>query len=115
MRQFGLDQPIPMSPHQPDHLHSITLAGRNDYNWPHVHKDYIAMWENRIEQCVIGRPLNRPLIPRSEYMRWYKTITRRWISPTSTNLGVVVSSIPIITLLNVLCIIDNNCYLYLLD
>ena len=75
MRQFGLDQPIPARPHQPDHLHSIILTGKNHDNWAHIHKDYIALWENRTERCVTGRPLDRPLIAHSEYMLWYKTIT----------------------------------------
>ncbi|MED6222003.1 hypothetical protein PIB30_060247 [Stylosanthes scabra] len=90
MRQFGLDQPIPGRPHQPDELHSVTLSGRTDEKWPVIHETHIQRWDTRKERIQQGRPLVVPLTATSSYMKWYMDITRRWIGRSSSTLGRVV-------------------------
>ncbi|MED6220042.1 hypothetical protein PIB30_041298 [Stylosanthes scabra] len=60
MRQFGLDQSIPARPHQPDHLHSVTLFGKTEDIWLVTHRDIL------------------------------RRITRKWIGQSSATLGHVV-------------------------
>ncbi|KAL5138096.1 Serine/threonine-protein phosphatase 7 long form [Glycine soja] len=35
LRQFGMQQPIPESPSQPQNIHGLTLKGKQDENWFH--------------------------------------------------------------------------------
>ncbi|MED6175451.1 hypothetical protein PIB30_078502 [Stylosanthes scabra] len=91
MRQFGLDQPIPGRSHQPDHLHSVTLSGRTEDIWLVIHADYIHRWDTCRDRIQQGPPLVAQLTSTSEYMKWYRCITRRWIGRSSATLGRVIS------------------------
>ncbi|KAH1209599.1 Serine/threonine-protein phosphatase 7 long form [Glycine max] len=49
LRQFGLQQPIPGCPSQPQNLHGITLKGKQDENWFHLLASIISQWNNQAE------------------------------------------------------------------
>ena len=49
LRQFGLQQPIPGCPSQPQNLHGITLKGKQDENWFHLLAPIISQWNNQAE------------------------------------------------------------------
>ncbi|CAL0305097.1 unnamed protein product [Lupinus luteus] len=59
----------------------MDLPGKNDYNWPEKHNEWIQIWNNRNNYIVIGMPANQPLYHYSEYMQWYLPRTRKFISP----------------------------------
>ena len=96
MRQFGLNQPIPRAPDHPDYMHTISLKGRYDEYWPRVHRQYIAIWDSRQDHIITGEPLTQPLGVHSEYIRWYKRVTRRWITPIAASIGLVVRRLSIV-------------------
>ncbi|MED6170888.1 hypothetical protein PIB30_035465 [Stylosanthes scabra] len=47
----------------------------------------------RRERIQIGTPLEAPLTSTSEYMKWYRRNTRRWIGRSSASLGQVVDMV----------------------
>jgi len=78
--QFGLNQYIPEPVEQ---LPAVKRKCQID--WEHFHAALINQWAHRADRVQDQR---HPLIDRSEYMRWYWGITRRWIiwsvdSPTT--------------------------------
>ncbi|KAF1897510.1 hypothetical protein Lal_00036951 [Lupinus albus] len=75
MRQFGLQQPIPQDPINPQTQHKMDLRGKNDYNWQQKHDQWIQIWNNRENYVVNGLPNIQPLYHYSQYM------TRKYISP----------------------------------
>ncbi|KAF1891487.1 hypothetical protein Lal_00012375 [Lupinus albus] len=46
MRQFGVQQPIPQDPINLEKQHKLDLRGKNDYNWPQKHDQWIQIWNN---------------------------------------------------------------------
>ncbi|KAJ7950449.1 Serine/threonine-protein phosphatase [Quillaja saponaria] len=93
MRQFGLQQSIPKLPKQEDHLHKIDLRGRFNFDWHQHHKRFIEIWSQRASFVVVGQPLDGPLGYHSEYMTWFRGITRRWMSPGGAVLEVVADGL----------------------
>lgn len=90
LRQFGLDQPIPQEPGHTDH--HLKMAGRVHEDWSTYHRDFIAYWHVRRDRVVTGVPLlDTPLPYRSQYMEWYRRVTRRWLSPNGAVKGAIVS------------------------
>jgi Plant mobile domain len=92
LRQFGMDQPRPDPPMDLDYynVHGITLKGRIDNEWEVEHRYWLSQWDIRY-QTVSGLPLrDEPLHRNSEYMQWYRSVTRRWIDPRSASSGYVV-------------------------
>ena len=71
LRQFGLNQHIPEVVEQ---LPRVDRKRRVDC--AHFHVALIDQWADRVDRVQDQR---HPLIDRSEYMRWYWGITRRWI------------------------------------
>ncbi|CAL0322269.1 unnamed protein product [Lupinus luteus] len=59
----------------------MDLHGKNDYNWPEKHNEWIQIWNNRNDYIVTGMPANQPLYHYSDYMQWYLPRTRKFISP----------------------------------
>ncbi|MED6217846.1 hypothetical protein PIB30_021323 [Stylosanthes scabra] len=59
--------------------------------WHVIHMDYINRWDTRRDRIQQGRPLVSPLTSTSDYMKWYRRITRRWIGRSSATLGRVIS------------------------
>ncbi|KAF1892092.1 hypothetical protein Lal_00036447 [Lupinus albus] len=81
MRQFGMDQSIPQDPVDCAKLHKIDLRGKSDYNWPHKHRRWIQMWNDRENYVVNGLPNTVLMLHHySQYMQWYLPRTRRYIS-----------------------------------
>ena len=70
MLQFGLNQHIPLPPHQiPAKLKSSDLD------------TYIAMWDEREDRVVHQHhEVSGPNYTRNQYLVWYWKITRRWIT-----------------------------------
>ncbi|CAL0335098.1 unnamed protein product [Lupinus luteus] len=64
-----------------DQQHKMNLRGKNDYNWPEKHNEWIQIWNNRTNYIVTGLPANQPLYHYSDYMQWYLPHTRKFISP----------------------------------
>ncbi|KAL5130617.1 Serine/threonine-protein phosphatase 7 long form [Glycine soja] len=54
LRQFGMQQPIPESPSQPQNIHGLTLKGKQDENWFQLLAPFISQWNNRAEFRVDG-------------------------------------------------------------
>ncbi|KAH1241654.1 Serine/threonine-protein phosphatase 7 long form [Glycine max] len=91
LRQFGLQQPIPGCPSQPQNLHGITLKGKQDENWFHL------QWNNRAEFRVDVYPRQQGLLGyNSDYMVWYRGKTKMFVDPNNANttaLGDVVETL----------------------
>ncbi|KAH1189083.1 Serine/threonine-protein phosphatase 7 long form [Glycine max] len=73
LRQFGMQQPIPECPSQPQNLHGITLKGKQDENWFQLLAPMIIQWNNRAEFRVDVYPRQEGLLSfNSDYMVWYR-------------------------------------------
>ncbi|RZB46859.1 Serine/threonine-protein phosphatase 7 long form-like [Glycine soja] len=97
LRQFGLQQPIPGCPSQPQNLHGITLKGKQDENWFHLLAPIIGQWNNRAEFRVDVYPRQEGLLGyNSDYMVWYRRKTKMFVDPNNANtaaLGEVVETL----------------------
>ena len=89
LRQFGCVQSIPHAPLRFDELHTFTLRD-HDINWAEKHGQWIELWGRRAHNVVIGDPSDGSIHYHSQYLEWYRSVTRRWISPISARLGVAV-------------------------
>ncbi|KAH1202767.1 Serine/threonine-protein phosphatase 7 long form [Glycine max] len=73
LRQFGLQQPIPGCPSQPQNLYGITLKYKQDENWFHLLAPMISQWNNRAEFRIDVYPRQGGLLGfNSDYMVWYR-------------------------------------------
>ncbi|KAF1860134.1 hypothetical protein Lal_00033730 [Lupinus albus] len=81
MRQFGLQQPITKNPINLEKQHKMNLRGKNDYNWPQKHDQWIQVWNNLKNYVVNGSLDVQHLYQYSQYMQWYLQRTRKYISP----------------------------------
>ncbi|KAH1209600.1 Serine/threonine-protein phosphatase 7 long form [Glycine max] len=81
LRQFGLQQPIPGCPSQPQNLHGITLKGKQDENWFHLLASIISQWNNQAEFQVDEGLLGF----NSDYMVWYRRKTKMFVDPNNAN------------------------------
>ncbi|XP_040863880.1 uncharacterized protein [Glycine max] len=69
LRQYGLQQPIPGCPSQPQNLHGITLKGKQDENWFHLLAPIISQWNNAAQFRVDVYPRQQGLLGfNSDYM-----------------------------------------------
>ncbi|KAH1214100.1 Serine/threonine-protein phosphatase 7 long form [Glycine max] len=94
LRQFGLQQPIPGCPSQPQNLHGITLKGKQDENWFHLLAPIIGQWNNRAEFRVDVYPRQEGLLGyNSDYMVWYRR-HHTDTSETSHSFGGVAETQP---------------------
>ncbi|CAN1777796.1 Serine/threonine-protein phosphatase 7 long form homolog [Linum perenne] len=94
MRQFGFHQHRPIDvPSTIPELHKIDLRA-NEHNWPVYHRQYINVWNSRHSLRINGIPIGDfKQGYHDEYMKWYRTITRRWISHNGAMHGSVVDGI----------------------
>lgn len=95
LRQFGQDQPIPEDPVDIDWEHTQQLKGKMDIDWRTEQERYIKIWNNRHSRICYSIPLVEPLrMNNSQYLRWYWSITRKWIHPNNAvhSQMVVLSS-----------------------
>ncbi|XP_043810688.1 serine/threonine-protein phosphatase 7 long form homolog [Manihot esculenta] len=86
MRQFGMQQHIPAEPQQSAALHDVDLR-KSDTDWAEVHSHWIARWNTRERRIVTAPPATEPLHFHSEYMEWYRRVSRRWISVKGAAMG----------------------------
>ncbi|KAL5141412.1 Serine/threonine-protein phosphatase 7 long form [Glycine soja] len=97
LRQFGLQQPIPGFPSQPQNLHGLTLKGKQDENWFHLLAPIISQWNNAAEFRVDVYPRQEGLLGfNSDYMVWYRRKTKMFVDPNNANtvaLGEVVETL----------------------
>ncbi|CAN1305285.1 hypothetical protein LINPERPRIM_LOCUS26471 [Linum perenne] len=95
MRQFGFHQHRPIDvPSTIPELHKIDLRA-NEHNWPVYHRQYINVWNSRHSLRINGIPIGDfKQGYHDEYMKWYRTITRRWISHNGAMHGSVVCIVP---------------------
>ncbi|XP_021725067.1 serine/threonine-protein phosphatase 7 long form homolog [Chenopodium quinoa] len=84
LRQFGLQQPIPMPCDTSIRLHGIDRRGKLETNWALEHHQFIELWDQRLESIVDGHLFQGVMDPRDPYMVWYRQITRLFINPTYT-------------------------------
>ena len=89
LRQFGFIQPIPHPPFRFDELHETTLRD-HDTNWEEKHAQWIEHWGRRAHNVMVGEVSHGFIHYHSQYLEWYRSVTRRWISPMSARLGVAV-------------------------
>lgn len=81
MRQLGMFQYIPSPPIQNDRLHLQDRQSRKT-QWHVEHAEAIAYWNDRENRVPAGHPVMSDRIGyHSRYMEWYRSITRRFISP----------------------------------
>ena len=81
--QFGMQQPILRDAVNLDACYIIQLRGKQQKYWKEEHMDFIQSWNGWMNMLSRASPL-RNLLPHTlKYMCLYKTITRRWIHPTS--------------------------------
>ncbi|XP_040872114.1 uncharacterized protein [Glycine max] len=97
LRQYGLQQPIPGCPSQPQNLHGITLKGKQDENWFHLLAPIISQWNNAAQFRVDVYPRQQGLLGfNSDYMVWYRRKTKMFVDPNNANtaaLGEVVETL----------------------
>uniref|UniRef100_A0A2N9IPV6 Aminotransferase-like plant mobile domain-containing protein n=1 Tax=Fagus sylvatica TaxID=28930 RepID=A0A2N9IPV6_FAGSY len=93
MRQFGMQQHIPSNVNTDEKLHSIDLRGQGQKNWEHSHAPHIELWQNRREHIASADPQVGLMDENDEYMKWYRRITRRFISPMGALIDAMTSSL----------------------
>ncbi|KAI4296149.1 hypothetical protein L6164_036131 [Bauhinia variegata] len=111
LRQFGLHQEIPMECDTEAKLHAIDKRGRHHYEWPVYHRQYIQLWEARKDTVATGEPGGHPMHYQDPYMKWYRRITRRMITPLtqSAHMHFQPSSGTAHLLVQSLTTIHNKC------
>lgn len=81
MRQFGLRQQVPQPCDTSVSLHATDRRGRSHIDWSVHHAALIGLWEARWQTLAIGTPETGPMRVDDPYMTWYRSITRRFITP----------------------------------
>ncbi|XP_050215413.1 serine/threonine-protein phosphatase 7 long form homolog [Mercurialis annua] len=85
MAQFGLLQPIPEPPSQLHIHHTVQFRGSSSFQ--NTFSEYVAIWDSRELYVVQGPLLDHPPHFHSEYMEWYRRISRRWITHHGAETG----------------------------
>ena len=81
MCQFGMQKHIPSYVNTDKKLHSIDLRGQGQKSWEHSPAPHIELWQNHKEHITSADPQVGLIDENEEYMKWYRRITRRFISP----------------------------------
>ena len=92
LRQFGFVQPIPHPPFRYDELHDNNLRDY-DTDWSERHARWVELWGRRAHHVVVGEYSHGSIHYHSQYLEWYRSVTRRWISPSGARLGVAVRTL----------------------
>ena len=90
LRQFGYVQPIPRDPYRLDALHYNNFRD-HDTDWAEKHAQWILLWGRRAHNVVVGQLSHGSIHYHSQYLDWFRSVTRRWISPISARLAIAVS------------------------
>ena len=84
LRQYGLVQGIPPSCDTEPDLHLISRKNQGTANWMEINGCHIALWDHRLELLAQGAPIDVVGAPSTrDYMPWFLSITRRWMTPRS--------------------------------
>ncbi|XP_028212745.1 serine/threonine-protein phosphatase 7 long form homolog [Glycine soja] len=90
LRQFGMQQLIPLCPSQPSNIHDISLKGKHDENWEQLLGPIISQWNNRVDFRVDGYPRQEgPLSFNSDYMVWYRRKTKMFVDPKNAKTATL--------------------------
>ena len=108
LRQFGMRQTVPTLCNTLPQLHQIDLRGKHDQNWRQIHAEYISFWRARHGRCAQGEIINESDVS-NDYLSWYDSITRRFITPDGAYYYCMVS----ILLCSVFQLHAKNILLYL--
>ncbi|XP_031272585.1 serine/threonine-protein phosphatase 7 long form homolog [Pistacia vera] len=81
LRQFGLQQGIPVQCDSEVKIHAIDRRGRHYYNWKAYHQQYIKLWAVGEKSIVTIEPKDSTMHYHDPYMKWYRSITHRLITP----------------------------------
>ncbi|KAF1892329.1 hypothetical protein Lal_00010794 [Lupinus albus] len=77
--QFRLVQDLPQPPMNLDALHKVDKRGNQDANWASKHAQWIEYWSHRRDQVLRG-PQIQYLVHTPQYMIWYRTNSRLFLS-----------------------------------
>ena len=90
LRQFGMKQGVPVDVNTSTDLHNITLQGKHDKDWAVEHASHIAKWAAHAE--VVNAPIFKGEMGfDDEYMKWFRRITRRFITKETSYWDTLVS------------------------
>lgn len=90
VRQFGFYPVIPPDPYHEDKLHLIDLRSGGE-DWPVLHGPLLEFWNQRHYRAfTISRPIQDPSKYHSDYMDWYRNVTRRWITFDGAMIAAMV-------------------------
>ncbi|KAH1246990.1 Serine/threonine-protein phosphatase 7 long form [Glycine max] len=90
LRQFGMQQPIPESPSQPQNIHGLTLKGKQDENWFQLLALMIGQWNNRADFRVDIYPRQEGLLSfNSDYMVWYRRKTKMFVDQNNAKTATL--------------------------
>ncbi|KAG9449362.1 hypothetical protein H6P81_009327 [Aristolochia fimbriata] len=76
-------------PEEVEHVTRISWKGRAGEDWATYEHDYVARWEAKAESVVTGSRAHTPRHAPSDYMTWYLSVTRRFVSPPPTKPAMV--------------------------
>ncbi|KAJ0030826.1 hypothetical protein Pint_14547 [Pistacia integerrima] len=62
-------------------IHAIDRRGRHHCNWKAYHQQYIKLWASREKSIVTAEPEESTMDYHDSYMKCYRSITRRLITP----------------------------------
>ncbi|XP_061350354.1 protein MAIN-LIKE 2-like [Gastrolobium bilobum] len=79
LRQFSLDQPIPLRPRKLKRVHDHTLRGKWPDNWQVKLRPFIHRWQIRAQHIgQLPPPLAGLMSPNHEYRDWYRLRGKRY-------------------------------------
>ncbi|RVW77286.1 Serine/threonine-protein phosphatase 7 long form-like [Vitis vinifera] len=81
LRQFRMQQGIPLPCLIDMELHLVDRRGRHQYDWVTFHAQYISLWATRSERIATAPLAITTMSFYDPYMQWYRRITRRLIAP----------------------------------
>lgn len=93
LRQFRLRQYVPPHCNTDTQLHQLDLRGRYDNDWRREHARYISAWGLRRECCASGKVIQDESDVSDDYLSWYNSITRRYITPQGAAYEYMASSL----------------------
>ncbi|CAH9144412.1 unnamed protein product [Cuscuta epithymum] len=81
LRQFGFEQVIPAHIDTYVELHRLDRRGKHTEDWALRYVRYVTLWDRRADLVVTGTPTFAPSVS-GDYMGWYYSITRLFVSPS---------------------------------
>jgi hypothetical protein len=101
MRQFGMQQHIPSDVNTDEKLHLIDLCRQGQKNWKHSHAPHIEFWQNCRKHIASTDPQVGLMDNNDEYMKWYRRIIHRFISPMGALIDAMVCILSSLIMMNI--------------